>query len=91
MPHLETSKLMTSKLFQSTIDAIAPIIKSSERLGAMKAQIEIIQDLGKLLDRGIKKNDAVIIAYIINRIEKNNGLPVTDFSSLVPSPDVLDD
>jgi len=82
---------MTSKLFQSTIDAIAPIIKSSERLGAMKAQIEIIQDLGKLLDRGIKKNDAVIIAYIINRIEKNNGLPVTDFSSLVPSPDVLDD
>lgn len=82
---------MTSKLFQSTIDAIAPIIKSSERLGAMKAQIEIIQDLGKLLDRGIKKNDAVIIAYIINRIEKNNGLPVTNFSSLVPSPDVLDD
>jgi hypothetical protein len=82
---------MTSKLFQSTIDAIAPIIKSSERLGAMKAQIEIIQDLGKLLDRGIKKNDAVIIAYIINRIEKNNGLPITDFSSLVPSPDVLDD
>jgi hypothetical protein len=81
---------MTSPLFQSTIDAIAPIIKSSEKLGALKAQIEIIEDLGKLLQRGLKPGDEIIVAYIINRIERNHGLPITDFRSIVPSPDVLD-
>lgn len=82
---------MTSPLFQSTVDAIAPIIKSSERLGALKAQLDIIEDLSKMIDQQRTAEELILIGTIINRIEKNNGLPITNLGARIPSPDALDD